>query len=579
MNAEIKAYAGFTIGPIYELMRHAKKTRELWFGSYFFSWYMEGLIGRLLATNAGEFLTPFVPTDDAGRAIPNRSATGKYHDRFVLSSSLSPDELFQQVRAANEQTLDFFVQMALELVGEEPMRGGQVIQGSRDAIERILSGFLQTRFISLAKEQLQAETVVGGLDAYLNSLEEEFIFAPGKSKQTCERCKTLPGVVRVKERGEEDEPDKIFPLCPFCLLKYRANRIPEVLEKLPPENLDKGRLIYPSVMEVAAADILAIPAVKEKIPQSAEKELEYAQLEAILKNLNQGEAQAKVPEKLRRFHRYFAVVQADGDSLGKLAAGIPEPAELSERLFEFVREGEKLVQQYGGLPIFMGGDDLLAFLPVYYQGRTVVDFAQELSQIYKKTVDQGAGKTSLSVGLNIAYYKFPLANALKRAGELLFGDAKAKKDSLAICLTQHSGAETRFCLKLGEKAFALFSDLIRNVLMGLSEQTREKPAQPGESEETPPAEKGFKLPGGIRYNLGRFEAVLAEIPDKERLTAFFANNFDLETEHKRFQGGIAAAEDLFAHYLFERPGEKPDQAVAQALKMLGFIRFLTGEED
>lgn len=27
--------AGFTIGPLDDLMGHARKTRELWFGSYF----------------------------------------------------------------------------------------------------------------------------------------------------------------------------------------------------------------------------------------------------------------------------------------------------------------------------------------------------------------------------------------------------------------------------------------------------------------------------------------------------------------------------------------------------------------
>ena len=106
-NQNIKSYAGFTIGPIYDVMRHSKKTRELWFGSYFFSWYMEMLISKLIIDDV-TFLVP----DVSNIANITKTLAGKYNDRFVLSSpSLSLNELYDKILQANDCTLNFFVEL------------------------------------------------------------------------------------------------------------------------------------------------------------------------------------------------------------------------------------------------------------------------------------------------------------------------------------------------------------------------------------------------------------------------------------------------------------------------------------
>ncbi|MHB8580918.1 MAG: type III-B CRISPR-associated protein Cas10/Cmr2 [Ignavibacteriaceae bacterium] len=48
IHNDYKSIFGFTIGPIYEMMSHAKKTREIWFSSFFFSWYVKLLCERLV---------------------------------------------------------------------------------------------------------------------------------------------------------------------------------------------------------------------------------------------------------------------------------------------------------------------------------------------------------------------------------------------------------------------------------------------------------------------------------------------------------------------------------------------------
>ena len=79
---------GFTIGPIYELMSHSKKTRELWFSSFFFSWYVKMLYGELSKTPSIEPLSPFFnPTKP-----PANTKAGLFPDHIIAQSK---DEVYK----------------------------------------------------------------------------------------------------------------------------------------------------------------------------------------------------------------------------------------------------------------------------------------------------------------------------------------------------------------------------------------------------------------------------------------------------------------------------------------------------
>ena len=102
----------------------------------------------------------------------------------------------------------------------------------------------------------------------------------------------------------------------------------------------------------------------------------------------------KVNGKLRPYHKYFAIVQADGDDLGTLAGNVEQPSDLSRLLYDFSIEAYKLITKYRGEAIYIGGDDILAFMPLAFSDndsngsliKTVFDFCSELSCLYKDAV-------------------------------------------------------------------------------------------------------------------------------------------------------------------------------------------------
>lgn len=127
---------------------------------------------------------------------------------------------------------------------------------------------------------------------------------------------------------------------------------------------------------------------------------------------------------------YYALLLADGDNMGKvidyiskvqidnLKDDIEKHRRLSEKLSEFARSVLAIVnKKHNGSLVYAGGDDVLAFVPLH----TVLQCARELASTFKtqleefKFTEQESGKEyqpSLSVGVVIAHHLEPLQDAL-----------------------------------------------------------------------------------------------------------------------------------------------------------------------
>ena len=149
---------------------------------------------------------------------------------------------------------------------------------------------------------------------------------------------------------------------------------------------------------------------------------------------------------------YAAVLKADGDRMGVLlskAGSADQSRRISRALHGFASNVRQTVREHRGHAIYAGGDDVLALVPL----AQALDCARALARAFTSSLNPiadgmdmpAAERPTLSVGLGIGHLMEPLG-ALRaradRAEQAAKGDGtKNPRNALAIVLGIRSGAE------------------------------------------------------------------------------------------------------------------------------------------
>ena len=152
---------------------------------------------------------------------------------------------------------------------------------------------------------------------------------------------------------------------------------------------------------------------------------------------------------------YYCILNSDGDSMGKFFADCA--ASDAARCIQ----AAEMVLKYKGVPLYAGGDDLLAIVPVTgfdpdheEQEITVFELINKLNTrfnlIFSEERQNNPGKPSISVGLSIQHIKSPLYEGLNRAFDLLHAakNSSPRKNGLCVDLQKHSGQSFRFTVRV-----------------------------------------------------------------------------------------------------------------------------------
>ncbi len=271
----------------------------------------------------------------------------------------------------------------------------------------------------------------------------------------------------------------------------------------------------------------------------------HKELEEETKAKGQFDALGRIVKRLERHgipNPYLTLVAADGDRMGKAISAIDSAAkhrEFSRDLSHFAQEAEKIVARHHGYPIYAGGDDVLALVPL----DTALACAWDLRQEFCGPMKRWSDSPTLSVGIAIGHFMEPLEDLLgwARAAER---DAKdAGRDALAVHLHTRAGAPLQVSGSWSEpESRRLDLQLTSLAKMHLAEQIPDKAGY-----DLRELARGYE--GWARKTTAEKEDLAAAIgADAERLIARKRARRPAEEESRLLQmvKGVSCAEELRA---------------------------------
>jgi CRISPR-associated protein Cmr2 len=251
--------------------------------------------------------------------------------------------------------------------------------------------------------------------------------------------------------------------------------------------------------------------------------------------------------------KYYAVITADGDKMGakikkEATEDISKIKDLSEKLFRFFTDEDDIYtitnKKFGGELIYAGGDDILAFVPVKNGSKIFLEYVEELSSRFQKKVGEDV---SLSFGVHIAHYKYPLRDAIQNAFSLLHDAKKNAPNSIAMKITKRSGQFFKTTMQPSLPKYEKYKQIIEGVL-----------------------HKTITLPHSLHHSLKRYEeAILQVYRDNRTVDAMFQTVFNDKRDEKE-ENGLESIKEFLN--LAQPTTNKEFDDVFSALSLIKFLR-------
>ena len=519
-------YYGLTIGPIYTTLSSVRATRELWGASYLFSHFMELILKKLVKIPDVQVLQPVLDLPEEAQNI----GTGLFPDRLMAKGQ--EDSGKHIVSAIHEAIEDLGVKIAQDLPESETSLVKDV--------QAFLRDYLQTYLVRVqpTSDQVPVQELIDLMNA--TELRPPFQQEVIEGRQYLSVFFDLINQSELKKQAFGFDAPDIDTLIEIGTKELRQ---PEFTDSKCQEDYNsiqndwrenQKKYLWFKGQAQRAADL-----EKKKLLEQKAKKAQPAELLSLLI------PKPNIYSHLKNYHKYVAIIYADGDNISSTVKALDPTVNayqnFASSLLEFGVEAVSKIRAFGGLPVYIGGDDLLFFTPVMHLGKTVFHLVEELDELFKEfiTVTNEKKKPSLSFGVSISFHKFPLYEALHRANDLL--DEKAKcfplkkvpetdqekswvhKNAVAFQMLKHSGQEFGQVLSISKgRCFSTFKKL-------LDEQLN----------------NSGRLLSSVGYMIGKNERLLDLIGnDEHKLKYFFTENFNEQIHQEEGKAYLDLVRDL-----------------------------------
>lgn len=435
-----------TIGPVQEFISAARRTRDLWFGSYALSELsraaaqaVEESGGKLIfpassdANNIANVIVAELQDGDPATVVRSAGQSVRLCWREFAEEARREAEAIIRQNIWNDQVDD-----VVEFYAAWVRQTGDYSQ-DRARLMRLLAGRKNCR------DFLPARGCAGVPKSSLDGQRESVLKDPAIEKwpphfRTRFRIRSgeqldVVGMVKRVAGGNRRYPSMSRIAADPWIRGQKANanfeRLRELCRHIPANILHRldgfeqfqdfpyeGTAVYPSRHS------------------EWQQELDEGDLDASLLKQVQ-DVLARLPEPLP----YLAVLVADGDRMGKALAQLSSPEQhraFSATLARFAEEAERIVAQHQGVLVYAGGDDVLAFLPV----DKCLECARALHDDFGRRLHP-FGALTLSIGIAIGHYLENMEDLLDYARTTEKLAKKPDRDGLAVSLHKRSGSPVR----------------------------------------------------------------------------------------------------------------------------------------
>ena len=406
----MKQYIGITIGPIGDTMSLTSSPAGLWAASYLFSYLAHSIREKI-----GK---PGLIQDDLfykdGKTVSSlfEKGIGMYHDRVIYQ--MDEQYTLKHANAAVKSTVSSIVDGFAE---------SKIFSGRKKELSDFFYSYFNIHIVCVEVDQ--NDNILLVVNDALDAAELEKNFASHTM------FNPILELFDGNDKGKNEEIKQSF---------------------LVPKDADKKNINRQWILlDGSAKGIKDLPSISSAAKAISRKDF-----------LKQPKSSV-----------YYAIIQADGDNMGQtIKDTITDEKtyiEFSEKCMRYGCNAAEIVLRYGGIPIYVGGDDLLCIAPLMCSlddgEHTFLEMIKEIRKCFTKEFNSGP---DLSFGVQIQYVKTPLYEALNESARLLFNKAKKNKPgALAINLRKHSGQSAEILIndlgniETGEKIRESLDKLIR----------------------------------------------------------------------------------------------------------------------
>ncbi|GIW78265.1 MAG: type III-B CRISPR-associated protein Cas10/Cmr2 [Gemmatales bacterium] len=451
-----------SVGPVQEFIAAARRTRDLWFGSYLLSEISKAVAKclrddckcRLVFPNPNSDLSAGSPLNVSNVIIAElevgdskqiaqkaQKAAQKRWKEFAEDAwNATIIREGQQSTVIGEDVWKDQVDDVIEFYAAWIPASGDYPSDRRTAM-RLLAGRKNCRDFraalgraGLPKSSLdgQRETVLYPQSLWQKRFRQRLRIRDGEQldviglvKRLAEGNRPYPSVSRIAAdpwvRGNLGKIGEVIKACEELENKKILRRLDTATYPQYADFRYEGSAVYPSRHH----ELL------EETIDPDDRTLE------LLRSLR--DALAKLPEP----NPYLAVLVADGDKMGAAISALRSAEanrEFSKTLAKFATEAEQIVTAHNGVLVYAGGDDVLAFVPVdkcLHCARQLHDgFGKKLGEYKNK---KGEAPT-LSVGIAIGHFLENLEDLLEYGRAAEKDAKKPDRNGLAVHLHKRGGA-------------------------------------------------------------------------------------------------------------------------------------------